>query len=226
MEVDLLIVLHDDNPVEIVPKVTYTIIILCFIVYAFELFLPSSKVEFLLGTFHADPKHFFTIHFTQYYIGPFSALTYCFLHVDLLHVAGNMLFLYIFGNNVEEAFGSKRFIFFYLAASMASILVQFVYDKQHTVIGASGAVSAVIGAYGLLFPSVKFYGFLYKLPIRLQCRWFIAIWLLFQFIGLFLLGNSSIAYMAHLGGFLFGLILTPFLNKPEFPLFSTRGEHS
>ncbi len=223
----MLIVLYDDNPTKIVPWVTYLLIALCIIVFGFELFLPQSKVELVVGLVHADPSHFYTVNLAQHYIGPLSAITHTFLHIDIFHLAGNMLYLYVFGNNVEEVFGRWKFLIFYFICGTISIVAQFYFDHVSSVIGASGAISGVLGGYALLFPHVKMYVSLYKFfIIPISCKWWVAIWLVFQYLGLFVLGDNSIAYMAHLGGFAAGVILTPFFKKPEFELFSTRGEHS
>ncbi len=222
-----MFVIHDDNPVDIVPWVTYILIAICLTVFAIELYLPDSKVELFVGLLHADPNHFYMVNFTEHYIGPLSAITYTFLHIDLFHLGGNMLYLFVFGNNVEEAFGHRKFILFYFICGFLAIIAQFYFDQDSCVIGASGAISGVLGAYAFLFPHVKMYVSLYKLIIiPIACKWWVLIWLVFQYLGLFVLGDNSVAYMSHLGGFLTGVLLTPMFKKPEFELLSSRGDHS
>jgi membrane associated rhomboid family serine protease len=162
-----------------------------------------------------------------------TALTSMFMHGDIIHLGGNMLFLWIFGNNVEDALGKLRFLFFYLLGGFAATALQTYITLVHGTpaeaeipnLGASGAVSAVLGAYLLLLPSARvvtliFLGIIF---IREFPAWvFLGIWFLFQ---LFLGGTSlltpqeggGVAFFAHIGGFVFGL-LTVYVFRIRRPL--------
>ncbi len=141
-----------------------------------------------------------------------------FLHADILHIAGNMLFLWVFGNNVEDAMGRGRFVLFYLLAGIAAVYAQSALDASSTgpTIGASGAVAGVLGAYAVLHPrarvlSVVFIIFFVTL-IEIPAMILLAIWFALQFIPAVgqlatpdVAGEGGIAYLAHVGGFIFGL---------------------
>jgi membrane associated rhomboid family serine protease len=138
-----------------------------------------------------------------------------FLHGSLLHIAGNMLFLWIFGNNIEDRMGIPGYIGFYLlaglAASAAHILVQ--PDSTVPVVGASGAIAGVMGAYLVLFPNVKIRSLLILIFIVLfrdiAAKWLLGFWFVTQF---FTNPNAGVAWVAHVGGFAFGALVALFLR--------------
>lgn len=147
-----------------------------------------------------------------------TALTSMFLHGSVLHLAGNMLFLWIFGNNVEDAMGSVKFIVFYVLGGLAALALQTVVDPDSAVptIGASGAIAAVLGGYILLYPRARVLTaviiILFFTVIEIPAMWFLLIWfgeqLLLGALGLTTPGSSGggVAYFAHVGGFAFGLL--------------------
>jgi len=140
-----------------------------------------------------------------------------FLHADILHLGGNMLFLYIFGDNVEDVFGHGRYLAFYflsgLAASAAFIWTQLFWGDVSTIaIGASGAIAGVLGAYIILYPGARiltlvFIGFIYIVPV--PALFFLGFWFVYQLLyGMLTLGIEAvagIAYWAHIGGFVAGI---------------------
>ncbi|MBV8691195.1 MAG: rhomboid family intramembrane serine protease [Actinobacteria bacterium] len=133
-----------------------------------------------------------------------------FLHGSILHLAGNMLFLWIFGNNIEDRAGSIRYLIFYLAAGLAATATFVALDPHGTVpmIGASGAIAGVMGAYLVLFPNVRirsliFLGFIVFFR-DLQAKWLLVFWFVLQF---FTSPSSGVAWTAHVGGFVFGAIV-------------------
>jgi membrane associated rhomboid family serine protease len=145
----------------------------------------------------------------------FAAL---FMHGGILHIAGNMLFLWIFGNNVEDSMGRPRFLLFYLLAGVISLYAQALIDTSSTVptIGASGAIAGVLGGYALLYPQARvltlifiiFFVTLVEIPAVIL----LGIWFILQFLPAIgqtaitdLAGGDSVAYLAHVGGFIFGL---------------------
>jgi len=138
-----------------------------------------------------------------------SVLVSMFLHGGLLHLGGNMLFLWIFGNNIEDRFGRARYLLFYLAAGIVATATQVALDPSSPVpmIGASGAIAGVMGAYLVLYPRVriKTLVLLIIIPIifDLSAFWWLAFWFTTQF---FLSPSSGVAWAAHVGGFTFGVV--------------------
>jgi membrane associated rhomboid family serine protease len=157
-----------------------------------------------------------------------TLLTSMFMHGGLLHLLGNMLFLWIFGNNIEDSMGRVRFIVFYVAGGLVALLAQTLLEPNSTAptIGASGAVAAVLGGYALLYPRARvvtlviiiFFITLIELPALLVLGLWFLVQLLYgtaelaQPVG----GAGGVAYFAHIGGFIFGLLLIKvFANRPH-----------
>ena len=141
-----------------------------------------------------------------------------FMHGGILHIAGNMLFLWVFGNNIEEALGRVKYVLFYLAAGLVAVYSQAALDPGSTVptIGASGAVAGVLGAYILLHPRARVLTLIFIIffvtLVEIPALVLLAIWFVLQFIPAIgqvatpeVGGGEGIAYFAHVGGFLFGL---------------------
>ncbi|MBP0437898.1 rhomboid family intramembrane serine protease [Tianweitania sediminis] len=150
--------------------------------------------------------------------------TYGFLHGGLLHLGGNMLFLWVFGDNVEDAMGHARFVLFYLACSVAGGAVHFLVapDSQVPLIGASGAIAGVVAAYLVLHPRVKIWILAFgRIPLRLPAWIALALWIVFQ-IGMFLFfPEDQVSWAAHVGGILCGGVLVFLLRLPEIPLMDS-----
>jgi membrane associated rhomboid family serine protease len=133
-----------------------------------------------------------------------------FLHGSLLHIGGNMLFLWIFGNNIEDRFGHLPYLGFYLVAGVVATAVYVVVQPNSTVpiIGASGAIAGVMGAYLVLFPRAPIFSLILIPPIvlfrRIQARWMLLFWIASQF---FLAPGTGVAWTAHVGGFAFGILV-------------------
>jgi membrane associated rhomboid family serine protease len=145
-----------------------------------------------------------------------TLITTLFLHGGLFHLLGNMLYLWVFGDNIENSFGHLRFLFFYLAAGAASLLLQVVTliaagaPLETLTIGASGAVSAILGSYIVLFPRRKVVVLFIWLPLSFPAYGAIGIWIAFLVLrGLVTAGGSvgGVAYSAHIGGFILGMIV-------------------
>lgn len=151
-------------------------------------------------------------------------LTYGFVHGDLLHLGGNMLFLWVFGDNVEDAMGHLRFILFYLACSVAGGLVHYAVavDSQVPLIGASGAIAGVVTAYLVLHPRVKIWVLAFgRIPLRIPAWLALTLWIAFQ-LGMFALAaDDQISWAAHIGGILCGGVLVFLLRLPEIPLLDS-----
>jgi len=156
------------------------------------------------------------IHHLPWYEGAFTST---FLHASWAHILGNMLFLWIFGNNVEDAFGKVRFFLWYIAAGLVAIAVQSVVTLAFSNaagasvpnVGASGAIAGVLGAYIVLLPQAKVLTFIFFIIREIPAMYFLGIWFLSQFAegGFALLHpqeSGGVAFFAHIGGFLFGVL--------------------
>lgn len=211
-----MIPLKDNNPTSRFPIVTVLLIAANVSVLIVTDFLGYGGEEFLLK-FSLIPYNIMTVG-TWTGNGPlmagFSILSSQFLHGGLFHIAGNMLFLWIFGNNIEDRLGGLRFLFFYLLCGVAAAMAQIVPDPRSMVpmIGASGAVAGVMGAYLLEFPRARVLTLIWILffirLVWLPAFVIIIYWILLQvFYQLASDSASGVAYMAHIGGFVAGLIL-------------------
>lgn len=194
--------LKDENPSSIFPIITWSLIIVNASIFLWEMLTPLYP-EQIFYTYGFVPKNG---------IG-FGLLSSMFLHGSILHLGGNVLFLYIFGDNVEDACGHFPFIFFYIICGVGAALLLMLLDPYSTtpVIGASGAISGVLGGYVLLYPTARVrtavlsFGFIqlvYFPAIILIGFWFL-LQLGYAFIGI----HTGVAYWAHVGGFLAGLVL-------------------
>jgi membrane associated rhomboid family serine protease len=224
--------LKDDNPTRITPVITVGLIVLNVLVYAYQFLLaaggPGGEREFqafiqefglvpcrLTGACHGPvdlPSPTLTI---------FSSM---FMHGNLFHIGGNMLYLWIFGNNVEDTLGHGRFLAFYLLSGIAAALAQTAIGPGSEVpmVGASGAVSGVLGAYLLLFPrahvtTLIVLGFFWRL-VDIPAMIVLGFWIVLQVLnGLGSFGASGgVAFFAHIGGFLAGMGLL-FVLRPRRP---------
>jgi membrane associated rhomboid family serine protease len=144
-----------------------------------------------------------------------------FLHGSLLHIGGNMLFLWIFGNNIEDRMGWIGYPIFYLASGFAAAAAQIAFQPSSSVpvVGASGAIAGVMGAYLMLFPRVRirtlFIIVIIPLIRDIRAVWLLGFWFLLQFVTA---PSSGVAWMAHVGGFIFGALVTlPFLSRLRPP---------
>jgi membrane associated rhomboid family serine protease len=216
-----MIPLKDNIPSRRYPLINIILIILNFVIFLWELSLPESLKEYILYNYGFVPQRFWNFKLSFYHIFPlFSSL---FLHGGWAHILGNMLFLWIFGDNVEDNMGHFKYLFFYLISGIIANVIQgfFSYNKYIPTIGASGAIAGVLGAYFIYFPNARiitlaFLGFLIDI-LYIPAGFFLILWFLSQF----LLGVSSLAFettggvawWAHIGGFLFGLIIAPYLKK-------------
>jgi len=151
-----------------------------------------------------------------------SVVTYAFLHGGFMHLIGNMLFLWVFGDNVEDALGHLRYLAFYLLCAAAGGLAYAVMDINSDVplIGASGAVSGVVAAYLMLHPRVKVWVLvLGRIPLRLSAIWLLGAWVLYQLFNAVASTDSQVAWIAHVGGMAAGALLVLVLRRPGVPLF-------
>lgn len=152
-------------------------------------------------------------------------VTYAFLHGDIWHLGGNMLFLWVFGDNVEDALGHVRFLLFYLACAAAGAFVHGMAapDSQAPLIGASGAIAGVVTAYLMLHPRVKIWVLaLGRIPLRLPAWALLALWIAFQLFMMVAAAEGEISWAAHVGGIVAGAVLILVLRRRGVPLFDRR----
>jgi membrane associated rhomboid family serine protease len=160
----------------------------------------------------------------EYFVIPEQAsyVTYSFLHADFMHLAGNMLFLWVFADNVEDALGHFKFIVFYLAcAAAAAWLHGAVFPESDSpLIGASGAAAGAVSAYLVLHPRVRVWVLvLARFPLRLSAMWLLSAWILYQ-VGMFLFtSDQQVSWAAHVGGIVTGAVLVVVLRRKGVPLF-------
>ena len=148
--------------------------------------------------------------------------TYMFLHGDLGHLFGNMLFLWVFGDNIEDAMGRFRYFLFYIACGVAAGLAHFLSQTTSTtpLIGASGAISGLLAAYLVLFPRAKVWVlFFTRIPIKLRAYWVLGIYLVFNIFMATARGMDNVAWWAHIGGFATGIVLVVMMRRPGVDLF-------
>jgi membrane associated rhomboid family serine protease len=216
-----MIPLGDDNPTRIMPIITWALIAVNVAAFFWELFIDPRLYVQVIRTFGFVP--YAVIRHRTYYM----FLTSMFLHGGIMHLAGNMLYLYIFGDNVEDLCGHVPYLVFYLICGFAGSLLQLASDWMSTIpsIGASGAISGLLGAYIYLFPNVRIrtavtFGVFVRL-IRMPAYILIGFWFLYQLILGLLAADASVAYWAHVGGFVAGYLLARVLarRREEHPFY-------
>ncbi|GAA0525683.1 membrane associated rhomboid family serine protease [Rhizomicrobium palustre] len=223
-----MIPISDDNPTRITPLVTWALILACVGVYLWQLQLQGDAFGDSLVQYGFIPSHLMSPQFEASPSAMATIFTAMFLHGGFLHLAGNMLYLWIFGNNIEEAMGHVRFLLFYLLAGLAAALTMAFMDPLsiRPMVGASGAISGVLGAYMLLYPRAKVTVLVPLLiilyPFRVNAMWVVGVWFAMQLLALTGPDTSGIAWWAHLGGFGAGIALTPFLKSSGVPFFGPR----
>lgn len=205
----------DDNPTRTFPFVTIGIIVFDTMVFLYQVFSPTG-MEKLTYAYGAIPHNLITFETVQPIHPVLTVFTSMFMHGGIFHLAGNMLYLWIFGNNIEDRLGRLRFIIFYLFCGIVAAYAQVISnpDSVTPMIGASGAISGILGAYLLLFPKAQvhtlvFLGFFVTI-VKIPALVVIGFWVIVQFInGLIstsLAKEGGVAWFAHIGGFLAGLL--------------------
>ena len=226
----MFIPLHDDNPLENIPRQYVTWGLIAANVLAFVFFQGAmtggvgyaAVVEYGLTPnsvpgFDPIPDSGAELHDLLTFI------TYSFLHADVIHLGGNMLFLWVFGDNVEDAMGHLRFLVFYLLCTFFAGVAHEVMLPTSGVplIGASGAVAGIIAAYLMLHPHVRVWVLaLGRIPLRLSAMWVLGAWAVLQVVNLMLAGpDTDVGWWAHIGGLIAGAVLVVVLRRPGVPLF-------
>jgi membrane associated rhomboid family serine protease len=220
--------LHDGVPLRHMktPFATRSLIGACILVYLFSL-SGSLSADAIVGGLGLIPSVLFGADRLEdgypFVPVPLTLATSVFVHLSLLHLAGNMLFLWVFGDNVEDAMGHLRFVLFFVLCGAAASLAHAVMtaEPQRPLIGASGGVSGVVAAYLILYPRVRIWGlFLKGIPLRLPAFWAIGFWFAFQLVSAFLGGDEAVGWFAHLGGFVAGALLIPLMRHRYDPVLA------
>lgn len=152
-----------------------------------------------------------------------TLITYMFLHGDWWHLAGNMLFLWVFADNVEDAMGFFRFILFYLLCGIIAGLAHAFANpgSDGPLIGASGAIGGVVGAYLMLYPRVKMWVLAFgRIPLKIPAYLMVGAWIAFQLFSVWMQDESNTAWWAHIGGFLAGVALVFIFKRRGQPMFA------
>lgn len=231
-----MIPLRDINPTERFAIVTLLLVIANSAVFIYALTLGRTGGELFVSSFALIPARLFSPVVLNDGALPVAAtvFTSMFLHGGIPHIAGNMLYLWIFGNNVEDDTGRLRFILFYLLCGTAAAMTHALANKASIVpmIGASGAVSGVLGAYLLLYPRARvvtlvFLGF-YMRTMEIPAMVVLGSWFLIQFLSALSSSSSGggIAWYAHVGGFVAGMMLIGLFKRSDVPFGGGRRAHS
>ena len=225
--------LHDQNPIRHVDSP-----------YPTSGIIPLNLIVFLIHLAHGSGENFdlFAITYAAvpvYFLEPMAPdripfipdgvtlFTYAFLHADWLHLGSNMLFLWVFGDNIEDALGHVKFALFYLACAAISglVFIVFAMGTYTWLIGASGAVAGVMGAYIVLYPHARVYvlaKIVIPIPLPLPALWMLGVWAALQVFYLVIGDDSPVAWTAHIGGLVAGALLCVPLKRRQVPLFGGR----
>ena len=214
-----MIPLKDDNPTTTKPIVTYFLIGLCVFIFLIQFSSQSYQTGELFYSYGLIPSVLMgnknlpiDLYVVPAYLTIFTSM---FMHGGFMHLAGNMLYMWIFADNIEDNLGPSRFLIFYLLAGVGAAMTQVFMDTQSQVpmVGASGAIGGVLGAYLINHPNARVlvlipFGFFSQL-IKIRALYVLGFWFVLQFIST----GGGVAYAAHIGGFVSGMILILFFNK-------------
>ena len=214
-----MIPLKDDNPTSNRPIVTYFLIGLCVVVFLIQLGSQSYKTGQLFYSYGLIPSVLMgknqlpiDLYVLPAYLTIFTSM---FMHGGFMHLIGNMLYMWIFADNIEDDLGPSRFVIFYLLCGVGAAMAQVLIDtnSQVPMVGASGAIGGVLGGYLINHPKAKVlvlipFGFFSQL-IKIKALYVLGFWFILQFIS----SGGGVAYAAHIGGFVSGMILILFFNK-------------
>ena len=219
-----MIPLKDDNPTSGRPIVTYFLISICVVVFFMQLGSESYRTGQLFYSYGLIPSVLMghdrlpiDLYAVPAYVTIFSSM---FMHGGFMHLIGNMLYMWIFADNIEENLGPKKFIVFYLLSGIGAAMAQVLADtsSQIPMVGASGAIGGVLGAYIINYPKAKV---LVLIPLgffifshKIRALYVLGFWFILQFINSSMMSSQGgVAYAAHIGGFVTGMILILFFNK-------------
>jgi len=227
--VNMLLPLHDDNPLRRIRFGWWTAIIIaaCVLVFLYQMTLPEREATRFVFAYGAIPSVVFGLQVLPPGVARVPAnlelVTSMFLHGSFMHLLGNMLFLWVLGDNVEDALGHARFVVFYLLSGVAAALSHAAVEPASSIpmIGASGAISGVIGAYLVLHPHARVRTLVLNTIVALPAFVVLGLWILFQLASVALTapGQGGVAWWAHIGGFFAGAILIVPMRQRGVRLF-------
>ena len=220
-----MIPLKDDNPTAGRPTVTYFLIGVCVVIFFMQLGSESYRTGQLFYSYGLIPSVLMghnqlpmDLYAVPAYLTIFTSM---FMHGGFMHLIGNMLYLWIFADNIEDSLGPKKFIIFYLLSGIGAAAAQILMDthSQVPMVGASGAIGGVLGAYLINHPNARVlvlipFGFFSQL-IKIKALYVLGFWFVLQFINSAMMSSQGggVAYAAHIGGFVSGVVLILFFNK-------------
>lgn len=213
----MFIPLKDYNPTRRFPVVTLVFIALNVVIFFYQVSSPEGLQfhVFRMGAIPYEITHFTSLTDVPRLFPPLTLFTSMFLHGGLLHLLGNMLYLWIFGNNIEDYLGPIRFILFYVIAGLGASLMHILFHPNSRIpmIGASGAIAGVLGAYLVLFPQarVKTLVFIWIIPV--PAFFLLLIWFFGQIMNIGMSGG--VAWFAHIGGFLLGVVMIGYYREKQ-----------
>ena len=212
--------ISDDNDSSSRPYVCYFIIAICSFIFLWQNTLPTNLNQEAIYNFGVVPAA--VLGDQPSYLNPFlTVFTSMFMHGGWMHLLGNMVFLWIFGDNIEDSMGHKKFLAFYLICGVFAAFLQAIINPASTIpmIGASGAIAGILGAYLILHPKanvdVLFWIIIFITVIKVPAFIVLSVWIVSQFFG----SSGGVAYFAHIGGFLAGAILIYFFKYPHIGIF-------
>lgn len=225
-----MIPLRDDNPSSSTPLVTISLVAACVLVFLWQASLGPQRGEQIVYALGVIPA----VLLGQRELPPelvlvpptLTTITSMFMHGGWMHLIGNMLYLWIFGDNVEDSMGHVRFLVFYLLCGLAAVFAQALPEPSSTIpmVGASGAISGVLGAYLLLYPHARVLvviplGFVLQ-TARIPAGIVLVLWFGLQLLSNLMTqaGSGGVAFRAHIGGFVAGMALIPLFKQRRFRL--------
>lgn len=222
--------IRDDNPHTITPFVNYTMLAACILVFVWQFLLGADEGQRAVFAYGFIPARFFggaELPGDIPSIPPaLTILTSMFMHGGWMHLGGNMLYLWIFGDNIEASLGHGRYLVFYLLCGIAAALAQgfAAPGSEVPMVGASGAISGVLGAYLVLHPrsNIKVFVFLIIITvINVPAFIVLGVWIIGQLVSSAAVdaGQPGVAFIAHIGGFIAGAVLVFFFKKKSVPVF-------
>ena len=220
----MVVPIYDDNPFSppVKPVVTWGLIAVNLAILLYEVGASQLALDRIIDSFSLTPAAFIGDIGARGWVPAFlTIITYQFFHADLTHVVGNMIFLWVFGDDIERVLGRGRYLAFYLLCGIVGGLVFVANDPHSTIelIGASGAVAGVVVGYVMLRPCAKITVLLGIIPLRISAYWVVGLFIISQLWNLGASSKSEVAYWCHFGGMLGGAILFPLLKPRAVRLF-------
>ena len=220
----MVVPIYDDNPFSppVKPVVSWGLIAVNLAILLYEMGASQLALDRIIDSFSLTPAAFIGDIGARGWVPAFlTIITYQFFHADLTHVVGNMIFLWVFGDDVERVLGRGRYLAFYLLCGVIGGLVFVANDPHSTIelIGASGAVAGVVVGYVMLRPCAKITVLLGIIPLRISAYWVVGLFIISQLWNLGASSKSEVAYWCHFGGMLGGAVLFPLLKPRGVRLF-------